>query len=114
MILKLKIFPYKIEDRSKVNLQNRLKFYGYTVNNYGSYYDDLYNKDTIRVVNFQKVNKKTKQTQKVVNGKNITTSKIIRDAHWVAYYYYIPKTWLAATNSRVEQRSRNFIIKKNK
>jgi hypothetical protein len=116
MILKLNIKATKIQGQSKSELMDRLHMYGYTVSSkYGSYYGSMNDRDEyILVANFQKVNKKTKQVKKNIKGKIKTVSTIIRRAHWIAYYYRIPKAWLEASGSKVEQRSRNFVIKNKK
>ncbi|MDD5649218.1 MAG: hypothetical protein PHF86_02190 [Candidatus Nanoarchaeia archaeon] len=112
MNLITKVKPSKCIKTNKQDIISSWRLYGYTVSNYGQYWgdDDKY----IYVINFEKFNKKTKQSKKVVKGKNVTTSKIIRGKHWVGYLYKIPKTWLEASNKKVIQKTRNFcIVSKN-
>lgn len=46
---------------------------------------------TVRLYRLQKFNKKSSETQEVVDGRNITTTKILRRPHWIAYVYDVPE-----------------------
>ena len=109
MVLRIEIRPYKIECNHK---NEALRKFGLvnTFSSFGNHYSKNRDDDTIYVINYQKFRKKTKQTKKVKDGKSITTSKVIRNAHWVAYLYCIPKFWLKAEKKIVNQKSRNFAI----
>ena len=59
----------------------------------------------IRLFNLQKFNKKSKQTQVIEDGKNITKSEMIRKhPMWVCRYYDFPIESLEF----VKQNTRNF------
>ena len=114
MNLIMNIKPTKYVSDNKESLIERYQLYGFCISSqFGQHYyrDD---KNYIYVANFQKLNKKTKQVQKVINGKNITTSKIIRKKQWIIFVYRIPKNWLIAANKKVIQKTRNFINTDNK
>lgn len=70
--------------------------------------DEMY----VYVFNFQKFNRKTKQTKNKKSGK--TTSVVVRPKHYIAYMYRIPKAWLKETKNEVQQGRNTFTIKKRR
>lgn len=115
MRLSLNIKPSIITGNSKDKIKSRLRLYGWSCSNYGSYYSysgGFKNDDYICVINFEKFRKKTKQNKKVVKGKSVTTSKVIRKAHWVGYYYLIPISFLKESRMKVIQKKNNFVFEK--
>ena len=44
----------------------------------------------IRFIRFRKFNKKSQQSYKIVDGRNITTSHVLRQPGWEVEYYDIP------------------------
>jgi hypothetical protein len=109
MILTTSIRPSVCKRNYKQDIISNWGLFGYTFSNYGQYYKE--DKDFVYAINFEKFNKKTEQRKKKpVNGKCITSSRIIREKHWVGYLYMIPKGWLKSSNKKVMQKSRNFKI----
>jgi len=108
MRLSITIKPSTITGNSKDEIKSRLRLYGWTSSNYGNYYRD--DNNYIYVINFEKFRKKSKQIQKVVKGKSVSTSKVIRKAHWVGYYYQIPISFLKESRMKVIQKKRNFVF----
>lgn len=60
-----------------------------------------------RFYRLYKFNKKSKQTQKVVNGKNVSTCEVIRKPYWVGEYITVNKDII----SEAVQKNRSFDIK---
>jgi hypothetical protein len=110
MILTYNIKAMKVESRTKEGIFDRLRLHGMVFSKHGSYRGDS-RSEFITVINFQKFRMKTKQTKKIVNGHSKTTSEIIRQPHWVGYYYRIPVAWFEITNSVVIQHDNRFEIK---
>lgn len=103
------IKPWKSEGCSIDSIKSKHQMYGFTCSSlYGDYYGD--HKDFIMVANFQKVNTKTKQVKKKVKGEMKTVSTVVRYAHWEAFIYKIPKSWLEQNKKKVIQKKRNFVI----
>lgn len=108
MNLIMKIKPSICKRSSKQDIISNWSLYGYTVSTYGQYRKE--DNNFVYAVNFEKFNKKTEQKKRKVKGKSVTTSRIIREKHWVGYLYMIPKGWLKASNKKVIQKTRNFSI----
>lgn len=104
MRLYIDVKPSKYTANSRAEIIRKLPVSGYTISRYGNYYAE--DKDYVYAVNFQKFNKKTKQTKSKTSGK--TTSTIIRRKHYVAYVYRLPKVWLAETKKEVKQDRTHF------
>lgn len=62
---------------------------------------------TVRLYRLQKVNKKSSETQEIIDGKNVTTSKVLRRPHWIAHVYDIPEEIIDSAN----QYQRSFSLK---
>ena len=112
MRLSLNIKPSTITGNSKDNIKSVLRLYGWTCSNYGSYYSGFKNDDYIYVINFEKFRRKTKQNKRMIKGKSVTSSKVIRKAHWVGYYYLIPISFLKESRMKVIQKKNNFVFEK--
>ncbi len=107
--------PSVVKGRSKEDIKSKCGLHGWTISNNGTYYTGIRDDDHyVRVVNFQKFRKKTRQTKKVVKGKSVTTSTVIRASHWVGYVYRIPVTFLKESDMKVVQKKRNFVLQKKK
>lgn len=102
------IKPSKTTGNSIDSIKSKHQMYGLTLSSCGEYYGD--HKDFIMVANFQKVNTKTKQVKKKVKGEMKTISTVVRYAHWEAFIYKIPKSWLEQNKKKVIQKKRNFVI----
>ena len=86
MKLIITVKPSVVQGRSKDEIKSKLNLYGWCSSNHGSYFSQLrHTDDYIYVINFQKFRRKTKQTKKVVDGKSVTKSKVIRPTHWVGF-----------------------------
>lgn len=109
MRLYIEVKPSKYTAKSREELIHKLPVSGHTFSRYGNYYAE--DKDYVYAVNFQKFNKKTKQT-KSKNGKTVST--ILRRKHYVAYVYRLPKVWLAETKTEVKQDRIHFRLVKKK
>lgn len=104
------IKPRKTTGNSIDSIKSKYNMLGFTSSTYGEYWGDYYHKDFVRVANFQKVNTKTKQVKKKIKGQMKTVSTVIRYAHWEAFVYDIPKSWLEQNRKKVIQNRRNFVI----
>lgn len=109
MRLNINVKPIMYIGNSKMDIQRKLRGYGLTISNFGTYISSDDNKNAI-VINYHKVNRKTKRTKTKTGYK----SKVINTAHWVGYVYHFNLDLLKATNLKVIQKSRNFEIVKNK
>lgn len=123
MKLVIKLTPIAtIASTDKYALQNKVSNYGiWTFTNHGCYrspqsYSNSFNNDIDNdvaiVVNYQLVNKKTKQTKNRRTG--YTSSVIIRKKLWTARVYRIPVSVLKYGGLRVDQKSWHFEFSKIK
>lgn len=107
------IKPSKTTGYSIDLIKSKYQMYGFTSSSlYGDYWHD--DEKYITVANFQKVNTKTKQVKKKVKGEMKTVSTVVRYAHWEAFIYKIPKSWLEQNRKKVIQNKRNFVIVERK
>jgi hypothetical protein len=106
MVLKLNIKPRIVKSSTKEGIKNFINRLSYSICRYGNYVVSSDGKNAV-VINYEMVNKKTKQVRK--NGN--TVSKIVRRKEWTGYVYYIPINVLHIMNISVKQNTRNFVIK---
>ena len=112
MEFRTKVQSRKIEGRSKEAILSKINLGGWTGGSFGSHYmHGGRDNDYIRVVNLHKVNKKV---ERFTDKKGKKQSRVIKSAHWIGYYYDIPKTLLTLNKLEVIQKSRNFVLQENK
>lgn len=113
MELHFKIKPTIVRARSKEGIDS--KYYGkcLTFSSYGNYrLADYGGEECALVINYVKVNRKTKQLR-FKNGK-YKSSTVVREKEWIGYVYYFPISLLKVMNLEVKQKVNNFEIKKRK
>ena len=113
-ILNIKPSIYKGRTKADVISKSGLSRGSYTfTKNFSGYSSRYSTNDTYYyVINLIKKRKKSKELSKDKNGK--TKSIIINNAEWTGYLYKIPAAALELLNLKIEQKSRNFVIIKNK
>ena len=114
MELHFKIKPRIVKATSREGLESKIGFYGRTYGSYGDgYLSCKYNgEECALVVNYEKVNRKTKQIR-YKNGK-YKSSEVVKEKQWIGYAYYFPISLLKVMNLKVVQNRNNFELKKRK
>jgi len=111
MKLTVNIHPVTLTVNSKSEALNKVQGFGIVTfsadGNYLTAYDDRKNKFAV-VVNYQKVNRKTRQVKNVNTGK--TKSTVLRKKHWIVRRYDISIDLLRLAGLKVIQMPRYFKI----
>lgn len=117
MKLTINVRPQTITAHSKDALIAKIKGNHHTCShsNYGFGIANEYRNDLkgMRVYNLHKVRAKYQQIKnKTGIDDTRKVAKKVRDAHWVAYVYDFNVDVLDALNLKVDQKQRNFVLKK--
>lgn len=118
MKLTINVKPQIITAHSKDALIAKIQDNRHSVfsSKYGHGFVEEYRNETkaMRVYNLHKVRAKYQQIKnKTGIDDTRKVSKKVRDAHWIAYVYDFKVGVLDALNLKVDQKQRNFILKKS-
>tara|TARA_B100000700_G_scaffold331341_1_gene463293 strand:+ start:6166 stop:6513 length:348 start_codon:yes stop_codon:yes gene_type:complete len=112
MKLTTTVKPFKTTGSSKDIIRSKIGAHGLSISKHYSGATNIRNPETVIMINYEKHRPVKSQSNKTYDGKKgkVRKTKIEKNGHWVAYYYYFPIALLKSLNIRVVQKSRNFFV----